>query len=58
MTGLSCVLFVLTGRGASEKSLLLYLDHFEGIAVPELSRVLAFCHSGEASQTQRKPTLY
>ena len=40
MAGLGGVLLVLTGGRASEKSLLLDLDHLEGIAVPPLPRVL------------------
>ena len=42
MTGFGCVLLVLTGGRPSQKSLLLDLDHLEGITVPPLSRVLTF----------------
>ena len=41
VAGLGGVLFVLTGGGSSQKSLLLDLDHLEGVAVPPLSAVSA-----------------
>ena len=41
VTGFGCVLLVLAGGWTSQKSLLLDLDHLEGIAVAPLSVVLA-----------------
>ena len=42
MTGFGCVLLVLTAGRPSQKSLLLDLDHLEGITVSPFSGVLTF----------------